>query len=160
MSAMPLVCTHKLRMADEATPALDVTVQGKILELINGVCSDFGTAVILITHDLGVVAGMTDRVVVMYAGKVMETAPTDELFANPRHPYTLGLLASVPRLDEERHSQLKTIEGSPPDLIKPPPGSPFMPRCAFARAICLTMPPLDPRDVPSNHLTPRRSGQP
>jgi oligopeptide transport system ATP-binding protein len=152
MIAIALACNPKLLIADEPTTALDVTVQAQILELIDGVCSDFGTAVILITHDLGVVAGMTDRVVVMYAGKVMETAPTDELFANPRHPYTLGLLASIPRLDEERHSQLKTIEGSPPDLIKPPPGCPFMPRCAFARAICRTMPPLDPVDGASNHL--------
>ncbi|MGI9061226.1 MAG: oligopeptide/dipeptide ABC transporter ATP-binding protein [Ktedonobacteraceae bacterium] len=80
----------------------------------------------------------------MYAGKVVETAPTNELFAHPRHPYTLGLLASVPRLDEKRTDLLRTIEGSPPDLLKPPPGCPFMPRCAFARAICRTMPPLDP----------------
>lgn len=144
MIAIALACNPKLLIADEPTTALDVTVQAQILELINGVCSDFGTAVILITHDLGVVAGMTDRVVVMYAGKVVEMAATDELFANPRHPYTLGLLSSVPRVDEERHSQLKTIEGSPPDLLKPPPGCPFMPRCAFARAICRTMPSLDP----------------
>jgi oligopeptide transport system ATP-binding protein len=144
MIAIALACNPKLLIADEPTTALDVTVQAQILELINGVCNEFGTAVILITHDLGVVAGMTDRVVVMYAGKVVETAPTDELFANPRHPYTLGLLASVPRLDERRHSELKTIEGAPPDLLKPPPGCPFMPRCTFARAICRTMPPLDP----------------
>src|SRR6185312_7277371 len=91
-------------------------------------------------------------VVVMYAGKVVETAPTDELFANPRHPYTLGLLASVPRLDEERHSQLRTIEGAPPDLLKPPPGCPFMPRCAFACAICRTMPPLESLAGSSAHL--------
>ncbi|HZS76924.1 MAG TPA: ABC transporter ATP-binding protein [Ktedonobacteraceae bacterium] len=144
MIAIALACNPKLLIADEPTTALDVTVQAQILELINGVCSDFGTAVILITHDLGVVAGMTDRVVVMYAGKVVETAQTEEIFANPRHPYTLGLLESVPRLDEQRHATLKTIEGSPPDLLKPPPGCPFMPRCAFARAICRTMPPLDP----------------
>ncbi len=144
MIAIALACNPKLLIADEPTTALDVTVQAQILELISGVCSEFGTAVILITHDLGVVAGMTDRVVVMYAGKVVETAPTDELFANPRHPYTLGLLASVPRLDEKRTSELKTIEGAPPDLLKPPPGCPFMPRCAFARSICRTMPPLDP----------------
>jgi oligopeptide transport system ATP-binding protein len=144
MIAIALACNPKLLIADEPTTALDVTVQAQILELISGVCSEFGTAVMIITHDLGVVAGMTDRVVVMYAGKVVETAPTDELFANPRHPYTLGLLASVPRLDEKRHSELRTIEGSPPDLLKPPPGCPFMPRCAFARAICRTMPPLDP----------------
>jgi len=127
-------------------------VQAQILELINGVCSDFGTAVMIITHDLGVVAGMTDRVVVMYAGKVVETATTDEIFANPRHPYTLGLLSSVPRLDEVRHSQLRTIEGAPPDLLKPPPGCPFMPRCAFARAICRTMPPLEELSGKSNHF--------
>jgi len=152
MIAMALACNPKLLIADEPTTALDVTVQAQILELVNGVCKDFGTAVIMITHDLGVVAGMTDRVVVMYAGKVVETAPTDELFANPRHPYTLGLLASVPRLDEDRPEQLKTIEGAPPDLLKPPPGCPFMPRCAFARSICKTMPPLDPVSGNSQHL--------
>lgn len=152
MIAIALACNPKLLIADEPTTALDVTVQAQILELINGVCTDFGTAVMIITHDLGVVAGMTDRVVVMYAGKVVEMAPTDELFANPRHPYTLGLLASVPRVDEERHSQLKTIEGAPPDLLQPPPGCPFMPRCAFARAICRTMPPLDPVAGDSSHL--------
>nr|HET6901492.1 ABC transporter ATP-binding protein [Ktedonobacteraceae bacterium] len=144
MIAISLACNPKLLIADEPTTALDVTVQAQILELISGVCDEFGTAVIIITHDLGVVAGMTDRVVVMYAGKVVETAPTSEIFAHPRHPYTLGLLASVPRLDEKRTDLLRTIEGSPPDLLKPPPGCPFMPRCAFARAICRTMPPLDP----------------
>ena len=152
MIAIALACNPRLLIADEPTTALDVTVQAQILELINGVCKDFGTAVIMITHDLGVVAGMTDRVVVMYAGKVVETAPTDEIFANPRHPYTLGLLASVPRLDEERTAQLRTIEGAPPDLLKPPPGCPFMPRCAFARAICKTMPPLDPVGGNAQHL--------
>jgi len=144
MIAMALACNPKLLIADEPTTALDVTVQAQILELISGVCNEFGTAVILITHDLGVVAGMTDRVVVMYAGKVVETASTDELSANPRLAYTLGLLASVPRLDEKRTSELKTIEGAPPDLLKPPPGCPFMPRCVFARSICRMMPPLDP----------------
>jgi oligopeptide transport system ATP-binding protein len=152
MIAIALACNPKLLIADEPTTALDVTVQAQILELINGVCSDFGTAVMIITHDLGVVAGMTDRVVVMYAGKVMEMAPTDELYANPRHPYTLGLLSSVPRVDEVRHAQLRTIEGAPPDLLKPPPGCPFMPRCAFARAICRTMPPLEALPGTSSHL--------
>src|SRR5260370_24876579 len=104
MMAIALACNPKLLIADEPTTALDVTVQAQILELINGVCSDFGTAVILITHDLGVVAGMTDRVVVMYAGKVVEETPTEELFANPRHPYTLRLFAAVPRLDMGRHA--------------------------------------------------------
>ena len=150
--AIALACNPKLLIADEPTTALDVTVQAQILDLINGVCNEFGTAVILITHDLGVVAGMTDRIAVMYAGKVVETTTTDELFANPRHPYTLGLLASVPRVDEVRHSQLKTIEGAPPDLLSPPTGCPFMPRCAFARAICRTMPPLEALPGKSGHL--------
>lgn len=152
MIAMALACNPKLLIADEPTTALDVTVQAQILELISAVCAEFGTAVVLITHDLGVVAGMTDRVVVMYAGKVVETASTDELFANPRHPYTLGLLASVPRLDEQRTSELKTIEGAPPDLLRPPTGCPFMPRCFFARSICRTMPPLDPLAGQAGHL--------
>ncbi|MEO7020866.1 MAG: ABC transporter ATP-binding protein [Ktedonobacteraceae bacterium] len=152
MIAIALACNPKLLIADEPTTALDVTVQAQILELINGICKDFGTAVIMITHDLGVVAGMTDRVVVMYAGKVVETALTEEIFANPSHPYTLGLLASLPRLDEERQEQLKTIEGAPPDLLNPPPGCPFMPRCAFARSICRTMPPLESLTGRSQHL--------
>lgn len=152
MIAIALACNPRLLIADEPTTALDVTVQAQILELIDAVSTEFGTAVILITHDLGVVAGMCDRVAVMYAGKVVETAPTDELFANPRHPYTLGLLASVPRLDEKRHAQLKTIEGAPPNLIKPPTGCPFMPRCTFARAICRTNPALDPIAGKADHL--------
>lgn len=152
MIAMALACNPKLLIADEPTTALDVTVQAQILELISSVCNEFGTAVMIITHDLGVVAGMADRVVVMYAGKVVETGPTDEIFANPRHPYTLGLLASVPRLDEPPSSMLRTIEGAPPDLLKPPPGCPFMPRCYFARSICRTMPPLDPLAGQSNHF--------
>jgi oligopeptide transport system ATP-binding protein len=152
MIAIALACNPKLLIADEPTTALDVTIQAQILELINGVCNNFGTALILITHDLGVVAGMADRVVVMYAGKVVETAPTEELFANPRHPYTQGLLASIPRLDEARTSELKTIEGAPPDLLKPPSGCPFMPRCVFARSICRTLPPLDPIAGQNAHL--------
>jgi oligopeptide transport system ATP-binding protein len=144
MIAIALACNPKLLIADEPTTALDVTVQAQILELINAICNEFGTALILITHDLGVVAGMTDRVIVMYAGKVVEEASTEELFANPRHPYTIGLLASVTRLDEVRQSELRTIDGAPPDLLQPPSGCPFMPRCDHARAICRTMPPLDP----------------
>ncbi|MDQ2713792.1 MAG: ABC transporter ATP-binding protein [Chloroflexota bacterium] len=150
MIAIALACNPKLLIADEPTTALDVTVQAQILELISGVCKEFGTALILITHDLGVVAGMTDRVVVMYAGKVVEEAQTEELFANPRHPYTLGLLSSVPRLDEKRQSELRTIEGAPPDLFKPPPGCPFMPRCFYAHSVCRTMPPL--ASLPNNAM--------
>ncbi len=148
MIAVALACNPKLLIADEPTTALDVTVQAQIMELINGICNDLGTSLILITHDLGVVAGVADRVIVMYAGKVIEEGPTEELFANPRHPYTVGLLASVPRLDEARPAELKTIEGAPPDLLKPPTGCPFMPRCYNARAICRTMPSHDP--VPGN----------
>lgn len=150
MIAIALACNPKLLIADEPTTALDVTVQAQILDLLSTVCQEFGTALILITHDLGVVAGMTDRVVVMYAGKVVEEAPTEELFAHPRHPYTLGLLSSVPRLDEGRQTELRTIEGTPPDLLQPPPGCPFMPRCFFARNICRTMPPLD--SLPGNSM--------
>lgn len=154
MIAIALACNPKLLIADEPTTALDVTVQAQILELISGVCQEFGTALILITHDLGVVAGMTDRVIVMYAGKVVEEAPTEELFANPRHPYTLGLLSSVPRLDEPRDAELRTIEGSPPDLLNPPTGCPFIPRCYFARAKCREMPPLD---LLSNNVAHRKA---
>jgi len=152
MIAVALACNPQLLIADEPTTALDVTVQAQILELISGVCQEFGTALILITHDLGVVANMADRVVVMYAGKVAETAPTEELFTNPRHPYTLGLLAPIPRLDEPRTTALKTIEGAPPDLLKPPSGCPFMPRCVFARNVCCTMPPLDPVAEQETHM--------
>ncbi|GCE11627.1 ABC transporter ATP-binding protein [Tengunoibacter tsumagoiensis] len=151
MIAMALACKPQLLIADEPTTALDVTVQAQILDVINGVCEDLGTALILITHDLGVVAGVADRVVVMYAGKVIEEAPTAELFANPRHPYTVGLLASVPRLDAERSSELSTIEGSPPDLMNPPAGCPFMPRCFYAHKICETMPPFDPVNGMGEH---------
>jgi oligopeptide transport system ATP-binding protein len=151
MIAIALACNPKLLIADEPTTALDVTVQAQILELISGICSEFGTALILITHDLGVVAGMTDRVIVMYAGRVVEEAPTEELFANPRHPYTLGLLNSVPRLDEAGHSELRTIEGAPPDLLRPPTGCRFMPRCFYARNICRQMPPLESLAGHSEH---------
>ncbi|HTI15118.1 MAG TPA: ABC transporter ATP-binding protein [Dictyobacter sp.] len=143
MIAMALACNPKLLIADEPTTALDVTVQAQILELITDVCAEFGTSLILITHDLGVVAGVSDRVVVMYAGKVVEVAPTEQLFHSPRHPYTMGLLSSVPRLDEARSAELYTIEGAPPDLLHPPVGCPFMSRCFFARNACRIMPPLE-----------------
>jgi oligopeptide transport system ATP-binding protein len=143
MIAIALACNPKLLIADEPTTALDVTVQAQILELISGICKEFGTALILITHDLGVVAGMTDRVIVMYAGRVVEEGPTEEIFANPRHPYTLGLLASVPRLDDTRHGELKTIEGAPPDLLRPPSGCRFMPRCVYAHNVCRQEPALE-----------------
>jgi oligopeptide transport system ATP-binding protein len=143
MIAMALACNPKLLIADEPTTALDVTVQAQILELITSICNEFRTALILITHDLGVVAGTADRVLVMYAGKVVEDAPTEQLFADPRHPYTIGLLGSVPRLDEERQQTLQTIEGAPPDLLNPPTGCSFKPRCYFSHKICNEKPALD-----------------
>jgi oligopeptide transport system ATP-binding protein len=132
MIAMALSCNPRLLIADEPTTALDVTIQAQILELLKNLTREFHTAVMLITHNLGVVAGMCDRVLVMYAGRIVEEAPTTLLFERPAHPYTLGLLRSVPRLDEARKERLVPIEGLPPDLINLPPGCPFAPRCAFA----------------------------
>jgi oligopeptide transport system ATP-binding protein len=146
MIAIALACRPQLIIADEPTTALDVTVQAQILELINSISSEYNSAVMLITHDLGVVAGMTDRVVVMYAGHVVEMAPTEDLFAQPRHPYTVGLLASVPRLDEARQEELTPIEGAPPDLLHPPEGCPFAPRCLFVTQQCKAPPPLQAVD--------------
>jgi oligopeptide transport system ATP-binding protein len=141
MIAIAIAANPKLLIADEPTTALDVTVQAQILELIARLRRDLNTAVILITHDLGVVAGVTDRILVMYAGHIAERAPTEELFADPRHPYTLGLLGAVPRLDAVRGSELVTIPGSPPDLLHPPEGCPFQPRCPFRIDKCKTYPP-------------------
>jgi oligopeptide/dipeptide ABC transporter ATP-binding protein len=136
MIAMALACRPKLILADEVTTALDVTIQAQILELLGDIARETGTAFILITHDLGIVAGMTQRTHVMYAGRIVEKAVTRELFANPRMPYTWGLLRSIPRLDQDRHDQLSPIEGLPPDLISPPPGCRFAPRCPYRREIC------------------------
>ena len=141
MIAIALSANPKLLIADEPTTALDVTIQAQILELIARLRRDLNTSVILITHDLGVVAGLADRILVMYAGHIAEHAPTEELFANPRHPYTLGLLGSIPRLDAVRGSELVTIPGSPPDLLHPPEGCPFQPRCPFRIEKCKTYPP-------------------
>src|SRR5690606_16604269 len=120
----------------EPTTALDVTVQAQILELIERLRADYGTSVILITHDLGVVAGTTDRVAVMYAGRIVELGTTDEVFSQPRHPYTRGLLESVPRLDREPRDRLDVIPGLPPDLSRLPGGCPFAPRCSLATPRC------------------------
>ena len=141
MIAIAIAANPKLLIADEPTTALDVTVQAQILELIHRLRRDLGTSVILITHDLGVVAGVTDRIIVMYAGKIAESASTDELFANPRHPYTLGLLGSVPQLDDIAAGELPTIPGSPPDQIHPLAGCPFQPRCPFVLPKCAEYPP-------------------
>jgi oligopeptide transport system ATP-binding protein len=136
MIAMALSCQPELLIADEPTTALDVTIQAQILELIKNLKHEFGTSVILITHDLGVVAGMTNKIIVMYAGKVFETAPTDELFATPANPYTKGLLKSVPDPAHEEGTDLYQIPGLPPDVAHLPPGCPFQERCERAEEIC------------------------
>ena len=141
--AIALSCNPELVLADEPTTALDVTIQAQILELMRQVMRERNAAVLLITHDLGVVAGMCDRVLVMYAGRIVEQAPRRTIFYNPRHPYTIGLLKSVPRLEGVRAARLPQIEGSPPDLSRPPSGCPFHPRCPFATAVCReVVPPL------------------
>ena len=131
MIAMALSCNPKLLLADEPTTALDVTIQAQILDLIRRLKAEFNMAVIFITHDLGVVAGLCDRVIVMYGGRIMEHASTLDVYTDPRHPYTLGLLNSVPRLDEDRKERLVPIPGMPPDMINAPDGCPFYPRCTF-----------------------------
>src|SRR4030095_10210665 len=136
MIAMALSCKAELLIADDPTTALDVTIQAQILELIKALKQETGTSEILITHDLGVVAGTTDRVVVMYAGKVFESATTLELFEKPGNPYTKGLLHSVPDPSAEVQSELYQIPGLPPDVAKLGPGCPFAPRCDRAETIC------------------------
>ncbi|OLE53028.1 MAG: peptide ABC transporter ATP-binding protein [Acidobacteria bacterium 13_1_20CM_3_53_8] len=136
MIAMALACEPELLIADEPTTALDVTIQAQILELIKKLKEDTGTSVILITHDLGVVAGMTDHIIVMYAGKVFEQSPTRELFALPGNPYTKGLLRSVPDPAHEEGTELYQIPGLPPDVARLGPGCPFAPRCYRAEEIC------------------------
>jgi oligopeptide transport system ATP-binding protein len=141
MIAIALALRPKLIIADEPTTALDVTIQAQILELIQHVAKETGAAIMLITHDLGVVAGVTHRIQVMYAGRIVETATTRELFAHPRHPYTVGLLRSIPRLDLGGHRALIPIDGMPPDLTRERAGCPFAPRCAWATEPCLVEDP-------------------
>jgi len=136
MIAIALSCDPELLIADEPTTALDVTIQAQILELIKDLKARLGTSVILITHDLGVVAGMTDKIIVMYAGKVFEQAPTKELFATPANPYTKGLLKSVPDPAHEQGAELYQIPGLPPDVAHLPPGCPFAERCDRVQDIC------------------------
>jgi oligopeptide transport system ATP-binding protein len=131
MIAMALACEPKLMIADEPTTALDVTIQAQILNLLRELVAEENAALILITHDLGVVAGMCERVNVMYGGMFMETGSAEQLFGSPRHPYTLGLLQSVPRLDAARRARLQPIEGAPPNMLRPPTACPFRPRCRF-----------------------------
>ncbi len=136
MTAIAISCKPKLIIADEPTTALDVTVQAQLLELIRGITQELGTAMILITHNLGIVARYASRVYVMYAGKIVEHGPAKDVFHDPRNPYTVGLLASVPRLDEPRKIRLKPIEGQPPDLIFQSKGCGFEPRCSFFSPGC------------------------
>ena len=149
MIAMALICKPKLLIADEPTTALDVTIQAQIIELMKHLQEETGMSIIFITHNLGVVAEICDKVSVMYAGHIMEQGPVNEIFYNPAHPYTQGLLASMPRLDEESHERLIPIEGTPVDLLDPPTGCSFGPRCEHCMKICVNkMPPL--MDVDGN----------
>jgi oligopeptide/dipeptide ABC transporter ATP-binding protein len=141
MIAMALACEPALILADEPTTALDVTIQAQILELMQDLSRRLGIAMVLITHNLGVVARYADRVNVMYAGKMVEQGAARDIYARPRHPYTMGLLRSVPRLDEARKAQLHPIDGQPPDLTRLPPGCAFAPRCQYAIARCQHEPP-------------------
>ena len=140
MIAMALACDPQLLIADEPTTALDVTLQAQILDLMRELKAQSGAAIILITHDLGVVAEVCDEVAVMYAGEIVERASVDELFANPQHPYTVGLLGSIPRLGRQT-SHLATIEGMVPNMADPPPGCRFAARCPFAKSTCVAAPP-------------------
>jgi oligopeptide transport system ATP-binding protein len=137
MIAIALSCNPRLIIADEPTTALDVTIQAQILELMQGLSKEFGTALIVITHNLGVVARYADRVNVMYAGKIVETGTAEEIYHNPKHPYTIGLLKSVPRLDEAMKTRLDPIDGMPPDLVNLPAGCSFAPRCKYSNDNCL-----------------------
>jgi oligopeptide/dipeptide ABC transporter ATP-binding protein len=136
MIAIALSCNPQLLIADEPTTALDVTIQAQVLELMKGLSQEFNTAVMLITHDLGVVAGTCQQVNVMYAGHIIESAPVKQIFATPAHPYTVGLLQSIPRLNESRGSRLTPIAGQPPDLSNPPVGCPYAPRCPKVQSRC------------------------
>ncbi len=155
MIAIGLSCNPKLLIADEPTTALDVTIQAQIIELVKQLKNEFNMAIIWITHDLGVVAGIADTIQVMYGGRIMERGPIDQAFADTRHPYTLGLLNSLPRLDQRGGGKLEQIEGSPPDMRNDPEGCPFAQRCAIRQQLdleqCWTeQPPLDP--VPGSEL--------
>jgi oligopeptide/dipeptide ABC transporter ATP-binding protein len=152
MVAMALACNPKLILADEPTTALDVTIQAQILELLQDLSRRLGVAMLIITHNLGVVARYADRVNVMYAGRVIERGTAADIYADPRHPYTLGLLRSVPRLDEPMRAKLDPIEGQPPDLTRLPPGCAFAPRCAFRVDRCSEVPPLTAIGAPG-HLS-------
>jgi oligopeptide/dipeptide ABC transporter ATP-binding protein len=154
MIAIALSCEPTLLIADEPTTALDVTIQAQILSLLARLRSELGMAVLLITHDLGIVAGLADRIAVMYAGRIVETGPTDQVLTDPAHPYTSGLLRSIPRLDQARTGPLTPIEGTPPDLASSMPGCPFAPRCAWRVETCWAE---DPRLLPIREPAEGRS---
>jgi oligopeptide/dipeptide ABC transporter ATP-binding protein len=144
--AMALACGPKLLLADEPTTALDVTVQAQIIALLNSLAQQLSMAVIFVTHDLGLVARFADRVAVMYAGRFVEVGTTERLFAHPQHPYTRGLLSSIPAIAGERPDRLSQIPGSPPDILNPGAGCPFEPRCTYAIDRCaVERPPLELR---------------
>ena len=152
MVAIALICKPKILFADEPTTALDVTIQAQIIEMMNGLKDKVDTSIVLITHDLGVVANMAQRIYVMYAGKIVEHGETYTLFNNPKHPYTWGLLASVPRLDSKNKDALQFIPGTPPDLLSPPVGCPFAARCKYAMNICQrAMPPVTEFSEPGHY---------
>ena len=136
MIAIALSCNPKLLIADEPTTALDVTIQAQIIDLMKDLQKKLGTAIMLITHDLGVVADIADRIIVMYAGQIVERGNADDIFYNPQHPYTWSLLKAVPRLDSQKKEDLISIQGTPPDLIAPPKGCPFASRCEYCMEIC------------------------
>ena len=141
MIAIALLCDPELLIADEPTTALDVTIQAQILDLLRSINEKLGTSIILITHDLGVVSDICDSISVMYAGTIVESGSSDQIFYEPRHPYTWGLLASVPKIDTDEHQRLIPIEGNPVDLINPPKGCPFAPRCKHCMKICIDQAP-------------------
>jgi oligopeptide transport system ATP-binding protein len=152
MIAMALSCSPQILIADEPTTALDVTIQAQILDLVKRLRDELGMAVIWITHDLGVIAGLADRVLVMYGGLIIEEAPVKELYSNPRHPYTIGLIGSLPRVDEKQHTRLASIDGLPPVLYEMPTTCPFAPRCAYAIERCRSEnPPLEPVGADKEH---------
>ena len=152
MIAIALACEPKLLIADEPTTALDVTIQAQILELILDLKDKLGMAIIMITHDLGIVANMCDKIAVMYAGHIIEYGTTDDIFYNPKHEYTKGLIRSIPRLDAKEHERLIPIEGTPVDMLNPPAGCPFAPRCDSCMKICLReKPPIT--NITEDHYT-------
>jgi oligopeptide/dipeptide ABC transporter ATP-binding protein len=159
MIAMALACNPSLILADEPTTALDVTIQAQILELLRDLSRRLGVAMLIITHNLGVVARYADRVNVMYAGRIIECGTAAEIYAHPSHPYTLGLLRSVPRLDEPIRAKLEPIEGQPPDLTRLPPGCAFAPRCAYRVERCAEVPVLEPCSATGHRSACWQAGQ-